>query len=374
MPETKTAKHTPLMVDSHEDLAWNILTFGRDYRLSAIETREKEKDSITPRVNGDTMLGWSEYQSVNMAVIFATLYASPIRFKEGDWDIISYKNSQEAHQLYQDQLDAYDRLTGESPNMYQPVLNRVQLEDVVNGHTTSETGIAKDSPVGLVYSMEGADGVREPGEVEEWFERGVRIFGPAWASTRYSGGTKEPGPLTRDGVELVKQIESIGAILDISHMDVQAVLGTFDQYSGRIIATHGNPHTLMKARESNRFLSDRVILQLAERGGVIGIVPYNLFLSTKWKKGDPKDGVTLDVYVDQIDYVCQLLGSADHVGIGTDFDGGFGYQATPAELNSLSDIGLIIPMLELKGYTQSEIHKIIGLNWIDYLRKNLPES
>ena len=56
--------------------------------------------------------------------------------------------------------------------------------------------------------------------------------------------------------------------------------------------------------------------------------------------------MTLELYVNQMDYVCQLLGSADHVGIGTDFDGGFGYQATPAELNSMADIGLIIPMLD----------------------------
>jgi membrane dipeptidase len=373
MAEPKTLKLTPLMVDSHEDLAWNMLTFGRDYRLSALETRKKEKDSITPRVNGDTMLGYPEYQAANTALIFATLFAAPIRSKEGDWDILSYKNTPEAHQFYLDQLEAYDRLTGESPDMFQSVYNRSQLESILNGHSTNDT-TRKDTPVGLIYSMEGAEGVREPQEVEEWFEHGVRIFGPAWGGNRYTGGTKEPGPLTRDGIELVKVIESIDAILDISHMDIQSVQGTFDHYSGKIIATHSNPQTLMKARESNRFLSDRTIVQLAERGGVVGIVPYNLFLSANWKKGDPKEDVTLDVYVSQIDYVCQLLGSADNVGIGTDFDGGFGYQSTPAELNSMADIGLIIPMLELKGYTQSEIAKIFGLNWIEYLKKNLPES
>jgi len=361
------------MVDSHEDLAWNMLTFGRDYRLSAFETRKKEKSTAIPGVNGDCMLGFPEYQAANTALIFATLFAAPIRSKEGDWDILSYKNIQEAHQFYLDQIEAYDRLTGESPDMFQPVYNRRQLDSLLSRHDSSSAA-PKDIPVGLIYSMEGAEAVREPQEVEEWFERGVRIFGPAWAGNRYSGGTKEPGPLTHDGIELVKVIESLDAILDISHMDIQSVQGTFDHYSGKIIATHSNPQTLMKARESNRFLSDRTIVQLAERGGVFGIVPYNLFLSTEWKKGDPKENVRLAVYVDQIDYVCQLLGSADHVGIGTDFDGGFGYQATPAGLNSMADIGRIIPMLELKGYSQSEIARIFGLNWINYLRKNLPET
>jgi membrane dipeptidase len=373
MVEPKTPNFTPLMVDSHEDLAWNMLTFGRDYRLSAFETRKKEEGSIIPGVNGDSMLGYPEYQTVNTALIFATLFAAPMRSKEGDWDILCYKTTEDAHQLYLNQIDAYDRLTGDSPDMFQPVYNRTQLESLLSRHTSSSP-TQKDSPVGLIYSMEGAEAIREPQEVEEWFERGVRIFGPAWAGNRYSGGTKEPGPLTRDGIELVKVIESLDAILDISHMDIQSVQGTFEHYSGKIIATHSNPQTLMKARESNRFLSDRTIIQLAERGGVFGIVPYNLFLSAEWKKGDPKEDVTLNIYVDHIDYVCQLLGSADYVGIGTDFDGGFGYQATPAELNSMADIGRIIPMLELKGYTQEDIAKIYGLNWIEYLRKNLPES
>ena len=78
------------------------------------------------------------------------------------------------------------------------------------------------------------------------------------------------------------------------------------------------------------------------------------------------------MYVEHIDHVCQLLGSADHVGIGTDFDGGFGLQCAPAELNTLADMGSIIPLLENKGYTQSEIDKIFGLNWIEYMKNNLP--
>ena len=68
------------------------------------------------------MLGYPEYQAANMAVIFATLFAAPIRSKEGDWDILTYKNTQEAHRLYMDQIEAYERLTGESlgyvPDVY----------------------------------------------------------------------------------------------------------------------------------------------------------------------------------------------------------------------------------------------------------------
>ncbi len=364
--------NTSLLVDSHEDLAWNMLSFGRDYRISAVHTRQKEANSIVPSVNGDTMLGWQEYQAAHTAIIFATLFAAPARFKEGDWDILCYKDPNTARKMYRDQLDAYDRLTGENPEYFQSVQNQSQLEAILNAHSQTNGQLNDNPPIGLVYLMEGADCILDPAEVEGWFERGVRIFGPAWASTKYCGGTKEPGPLTREGILLIKQIEELGAILDISHMDHQAVMGAFDNYNGRIIATHANAYTLLKARESNQFIKDEVIVQMAERGGVVGVIPYNLFLDANWEKGDRKNKVSISAYVDQIDYICQLLGTSAHVGIGTDFDGGFGYQSAPAELNSIADMDCIIPLLEKKGYTFNEISGIFGLNWIEYLRLNLP--
>lgn len=361
-----------LMVDAHEDLAWNMLTFSRDYRLSATETRSREKDSLVPGVNGDTMLGLVEYRAVNMAVVFATLFTAPIHAKEGEWDIMTYKDSQQAHLQCLNQLAAYERLTGENPAQFTPIISKTQLQKQVSAWEDALISGATVPPVGLVYLMEGADGIRVPGEVEEWYERGVRIFGLAWQATRYSGGTKEPGPLTHEGVELVKRIEELGAILDISHMDEQAVRQAFSLYDGSIIASHSNPFTPNKDRESNRFLKDDVILSLAERGGMIGVVPYNLFLDPGWDKGSRKDDVTLAMYVDQVDYICQLLGTADHVGIGTDFDGGFGLQSTPAELDSLTDVPRIIPLLEKKGYTGEQVAGIIGKNWLEYLLHHLP--
>ena len=49
-----------LIVDSHQDMDWNMLTFGRDYTLSALETRQNEAGKIAPQVNGDTLLGWPD--------------------------------------------------------------------------------------------------------------------------------------------------------------------------------------------------------------------------------------------------------------------------------------------------------------------------
>jgi membrane dipeptidase len=222
--------------------------------------------------------------------------------------------------------------------------------------------------------MENAEGVRSVGELENWWERGVRIIGPAWAGTRFCGGTGEPGPLTQEGYQLLEGMAAYGFILDISHMDEKAVWDALDTYPGTVIASHANASALLQGVDSNRFLSDHVIQGLLERDAVIGVVPYNRFLLPGWSKKDGRQIVNLDRLVAQIDYICQMAGDARHVGIGSDFDGGFGLQSVPAEIDTVADLAKLIPLLAQKGYTEDHIGAVLGRNWLNVLKENLPES
>ena len=65
-----------ILVDAHQDLAWNMLSFGRDYTRPVAETRQREAGTITPGYTGDTLLGWPEYQKGRVAVVFSTLFAA----------------------------------------------------------------------------------------------------------------------------------------------------------------------------------------------------------------------------------------------------------------------------------------------------------
>ena len=167
-------------------------------------------------------------------------------------------------------------------------------------------------------------------------------------------------------------MEEYGCILDISHMDELAVLQALDRFHGPVIASHAPPLSLLKERHSNRFISDDVIRAIAERGGVIGLVTLNIFLDNYWKKGDNKNLVPLQRIVDQMDYICQILGTADHVGIGSDLDGGHGFLETPAELDTIADIKKVLPMLEEKGYSTDDIAGIYGKNWSRFILEALP--
>ncbi len=360
-----------LIVDSHQDLAWNMLTFGRDYTRSVEETRRLEAGGQAPLHNGDSLLGWPEYQQGQIGVVFASLFSAPLRHKLGDWDTLTYANTSQAYSAYKAQLDAYHRLTDEHPDKFRLVQTLQDLEEVLADWEGMENS---GHPVGLVILMEGAEGVRQPDELEEWWAQGVRLIGPAWSGTRYCGGTHEPGPLTSEGFSLLERMSEFGFTLDLTHMDEQAGLQALDIYPGAMVATHSNPLALLKGAETNRFLSDRVLQGLIDRDGIVGIVPFNKFLRWEWNSSDGRDTVPLSLVADHIDYICQLAGDANHVGIGTDFDGGFGLQSVPAEISTIADLQKLIPLLGEMGYTQKDIAAILSDNWLSHLRKTLPTS
>jgi membrane dipeptidase len=359
-----------LIVDAHQDLAWNMLTYGRDYTRSAAETRRREVGTIQLKEKEDTLLGYPDYQRGQVALVFATLFVAPERRRTGNLETLYYRDFNQAHRLYSQQLDIYSRLVDDHHAMFRLIHTRTDLESHLQNWEQSPPDA--DRPVGLVVLMEGAEGVRQPSELEDWWQRGVRLVGPAWAGTRYCGGTLEPGPLTSEGFALLEAMAGLGFTLDLSHMDEAAVLQALDVYSGAIIASHSNARVLLKGDVSNRHLSDRVILGLLERGGVIGIVLVNSFLQSGWKSGDRREQVSLQHIVAQIDYICQLAGDARHVGLGSDFDGGFGWQSVPSGIDTIADLQKLAPLLSEKGYSNQDIAAILGENWLQLLRLTLP--
>ncbi|HRE27803.1 MAG TPA: membrane dipeptidase, partial [Anaerolineales bacterium] len=342
-----------LIVDAHQDLAWNAATFGRDYTQSALVRRANERDSgsLARQVLGNSMLGLPEYLQARVAVIFGTLFASPKRRQMGEWEARTcYRDVQEAHRLYQQQLDYYHRLT-DTCERFRLIGSRSDLEAVLKTWEGPEAAPNPDpdgpptlpgpakAQVGIVPLMEGADGIREPREAEAWMERGLRIVGLAWASTRYAGGTREPGPLTPEGRRLVRTLMELGLMLDLAHSSDESWLEALDLFEGVVMCTHANPRALLRNPGApERHPTDDMLRRLAERGGVVGVMPYNRFLKSDWRDGDNRADVPLTRLVDAIDHVCQVTGSAAHVGLGTDFDGGFGAETAPEGLDTIADL------------------------------------
>jgi membrane dipeptidase len=351
-----------IIVDGHEDIAWNALVLGRDVRLSASEVRRLEQGSDVPAREGTRMLGLPDWLAGRVAVVFGTIFAEPA--KRAHPKPYTYTTAEEAHKLAQAQLDYYHRLADECEQITL-VGTRADLDRVLTGQESEKP------QVGIVPLMEGADPIREPAEAEMWFERGVRLVGLSWLTgSRYAGGDASPGPLADEGRQLLEVMAELGMTLDISHLAEEAFAEAVDRFEGKIVASHANPRTRVPGR---RQLSDAMIRRLAERDGVIGIVLYNAFLRPGWSKGDPREAVNLADVAAAVDHICQVVGDAAHVGLGSDFDGGFGAESTPPGMDTVADLGLVAPALGEMGYGDEEIAAVMGENWLRLLREALPE-
>jgi membrane dipeptidase len=359
----------PIIIDAHEDIAWGTLCFGRDYLNSAYDIRRDEANGPAEAVNGVAMLGLPEWLRGGIAVIGATLFTPPERRRTSSIEQ-HYSDSDEAHALALRQIEIYERMAQQSGQI-KLIRSRADLEAVLKTWGGFDPALPEDPKrnerqIGLVYLIEGGDSIREPAEVEWWYERGVRLIGPAWSSTQYCGGTDEPGPLTAAGVDLLRHMRPFNVVLDLSHMDERAFLQALDQYDGPIIASHSNPRAL--TNNINRHLSDEMIKALIQHEGVIGTLIFNKFLLKGWETGDAKDAATVETVVTAIDHVCQIAGDARHAAIGTDFDGGFGMKSTPAGFDTVADLQIITLALEKRGYSAADVELIMNGNWVRVLK------
>lgn len=360
---TNSVTRPLLVVDAHQDIAYNALTFGRDYKLSALKKRQIEAERGT--TYPPATVGLPEAIVGRVALIFATIFISPEGVSASGWPEETYSTPRQAHDLAMKQYDYYMRLTDETASVML-VRDRAELDEVLA--TWDDDVDLRDRRQGLVLLMEGADPILEPRQFEDWYERGVRIVGPAWNETRYAAGTGRPGRLSPLGRELLEIMRDFNAILDLSHLAEEAYFEALEAYDGVIIASHSNPR---RFRDSDRHLSDLMIQRLAERDGVMGIVPYNRFLSESWSSGDSKRKVSIQVVADAIDHVCQVTGSAAHVGIGSDFDGGFGAASIPDEIDTVADLIRIADVLRARGYDEADIEAIMSGNMLRKLRECL---
>lgn len=364
---------THYLIDAHQDLAYNILAFGRDYSTSAANIRASEAGTGIPELAGQTLLGWQDYQAGRVAVIFGTLFSAPKKYQHGQPDNVTYSTPAEAYSISRAQMDAYVRLSEEHPDKFRLILTREDLHKVTIPWEESRDIPLPDSglPVGIVVSMESAEGLYHVEEVEEWWQLGVRWIGPVWAGTRFCGGTREQMPFTREGFDLLERMAEQGFGLDVAHMSDLSIQTALDRYPGTVICSHGNVRSVLKGG-GERQLTDLAIRRLAERDGVVGVVPFNKFLKADWTRDGNREEVTLDHLLAHIDAICQLTGSPDHAGIGTDFDGLFGYPDVPLEINTIADMQKLAQKLLEKGYTLEDVQKIFHGNWLRMLERILP--
>ena len=309
------------------------------------------------------MLGVPELLEARVAVVFATIYTLPATHAEKGER--GYHTPSEARaealrqfSLYQSWIADDDRLGW--------VRSRSELEAVLERR---HNGLERQ--VGVVLLIENADCVTQPTEVAEWYERGVRIIGPAWHRNTYTGSSGEPGPLTDAGRALLSEMERAGFALDISHMADEAMREALDRYRGPVCSSHANPRVVA---DRPRQLPSWALKELGRREGVAGIMPVNWALNSEWQSEHGKSGVGLARVAEAVQAAAEIAGGYRFIGIGSDFDGGFGAESCPEGIETVGDLPRMAQALSEAGVPEPEIGAVMGSNWLAWLERLLPEE
>jgi membrane dipeptidase len=355
----------PLIFDAHLDLSMNALEWNRDLRWSVEEIRLSEKGMTDKPDRGKGTVSFPSMHEGNVAICVATLIA---RYVKKDSKIPGWNSPEQAWAQTQGQL-AWYREMEKAGEMVQ-ICSRKDLEK----HLLLVDNTASDLPIGFILSLEGADSIVSMKHLEQAYEYGLRAIGPAhYGPGTYAYGTDSSGGLSQKGRDLLKEMESLGIILDATHLCDESFREALDIFSGPVWASHNN---CRKFVSHNRQFSDEQITELAARGAVIGVSLDAWMMVPGWIRGksDPlTSGVTLDIAVDNIDHICQLTGNSLHAGIGSDLDGAFGKEQCPHDLDTISDLQKIPQLLYKRGYNNEDVENIMSKNFISFLEETLPQ-
>ncbi|HVF49541.1 MAG TPA: dipeptidase [Pyrinomonadaceae bacterium] len=259
---------------------------------------------------------------------------------------------------------------------------------------------AREGKLAALLGLEGGYAIDEKLEnVERYYDLGVRYMSPAWSvSLSWAGSSGDAEGQTRGlndfGRQVVREMNRLGIMVDVSHVSDKTFWDIVETSTKPIIATHSNARSLANVA---RNLTDEQIRAVARTGGVVSVVFYPAFVEAGWNErklkvdveiaplveaasraaqGTPpqkkiaRDRVRQREYAqrlpqvplarvaDHIDYIVRLVG-VEHVGIGSDFDG---IQALPRDLSSVADLPNLTAELLRRGYTATDIEKILGGN------------
>jgi membrane dipeptidase len=355
--------------DAHLDLSMNAIEWNRDLRCDLEELRRRESGMTDRKDRGNGVVSFPAMRRGNIGLCVATQIA---RYVKPDNPRSGWASPEQAWAQTQAQL-AWYRAMEEDKQLVQ-ITNTTELKSHLELWKSTPSGSNSHDklPIGYVLSLEGADSIVTLDHLSRAYEYGLRALGPAhYGPGTYSAGTDSEGGFSNQGRELLKEMDRLGLILDATHLTDPALAEAFDSFTGPIWASHCNCRTLVPHQ---RQLDDEHIKILIEKQGVIGVVFDAWMMVPQWIKGTStpqKSNLKTEAIIEHIDHICQLAGTSDHVGIGSDLDGGYGTEQCPTDIDSIEKLQIIAPLLEKRGYSPLDIEKIMSRNWINFLERAL---
>lgn len=351
-----------LLFDAHLDLSMNALEWNRDLRASLKDINEREKGMTDKPDRGNAVISLEELRKGNIGIVVATQIA---RYVDKSSTLPGWHSPEQAWAQTQGQLAYYKAL--EALGELSPIRNWSELQAHV-AYWNSSQDIKKK--IGYILSLEGADSIITVDHLDIAYNYGLRALGPAhYGPGRYAQGTNATGGLGENGRALLARMQQLGIILDATHLCDDSFWEAMERFDGPVWASHHNCRALV---DHNRQFTDEQFKELIRRGAVIGMPLDAWMMVPNWVRGvsTPQNmQVSLNTMIDHMDHICQIAGNTNHVGLGTDLDGGFGTEQCPYDLQSIADLQKIPNLLSKRGYSSNDIEKICHKNWIGFLEK-----
>ena len=369
--------HPILIFDGHLDLAANALYNRRDLTRPVRVLREREgglplsrsthADSLERRegplakISGPPTVSLPELRAGNVGIVLASIFC-PVRVTTR----ITYPSARSqaaAYAVGQSHLAYYRALEREGEIAF------IRDRDELSSHLATWKNPGPETPVGVILTMESADPIMGPDQVQEWWDLGLRALSLThFGANTYGHGTGSRGGLYPSAYPLMDAMRAAGIILDLAHLADLAFWDALEHWDGPVFVSHAVCRALVPGQ---RHLSDEMIKAVVERGGTIGMVFAEPMLNPKWDWDDPSThGSTatraMSAAIGHVDRICQIAGNGDHVAIGSDLDGGFGRELAPVDLDTAADLQRFLGTLLEKGFSESDIRKIAHGNMVRF--------
>ena len=351
------------IIDGHLDLAMNAIEWNRDLTRPLDELRQREMNMTDKPDRGKNTVCLPALREGRIGLVVATQLA---RYSPPGSSLAGWHSPQQAWAMTQAQLAWYREMEALGEMIL--IADLGSLEAHIRLWNDDTIDDAK-KPVGYILSLEGADSLVDISYLHKACQYGLRAIGLShFGPGRYAPGTRNSGGLTTIGKALLREIEKLNLILDVTHLTDEGFDEVMDNYTGNVWASHHNVRHIVP---NQRQLNDRQIKQLVERNAVIGgmldcwamDIRFIDTVSDPWQLD-----IRLENMVDHWDHICQIAGNSLHIAIGSDLDGIFGTEQSPWDMNSIADLQKFQYILAKRGYSAEDVQNIFSENWLRFLR------